>query len=440
MLFLAKNRFHKKEIIAQIVTKLLKKLDKGKKMFYNVSVLNDKHIAFMCFFKAFYISLNRSHCFYIFYYSLRSCLKKIRLHKFLCVNLYFVKAKKLEVIFMNMMHKPLSKFASPRKVLSTVMLVLMVFSTCFTLTAATLRDFTVLDGEKVLKFKTGKNTVGEAIAEANLNLSEYDIVNVPLETPVDQASPVMIKRAEDVFVKDGAKEIYSVKTAYENAKDILKQHNIFVDENDIVVFTEKRLTITRVEFKTETVSNEIPFETIYEDDSSLYIGETKTAVEGVNGLENIVYRDLYHNGEFVERNIASQEVVVEPVNKVVKKGTKQRPIPAPRNTSVTPPTSYVNMITCRATAYDGSYETLGKTNPRTALGRVPTVGTVAVDPRVIPLGTKLYITSSDGSYVYGYGFAGDTGGAIKGNRVDLFMGSRAEALSFGSRSVNVYIL
>jgi len=67
-------------------------------------------------------------------------------------------------------------------------------------------------------------------------------------------------------------------------------------------------------------------------------------------------------------------------------------------------------------------------------------GVVAVDPKVIPLGTKLYIESPDGSYVYGCAVAGDTGGAIKGNRIDLFMDTYSECMQFGRRTMNVYIL
>ena len=63
-----------------------------------------------------------------------------------------------------------------------------------------------------------------------------------------------------------------------------------------------------------------------------------------------------------------------------------------------------------------------------------------MDPSVIPLGTKMYIVSSDGSVVYGLCTAEDTGGAIKGNKVDLYYDTRAECLKFGRRSVDVYIL
>ena len=67
-------------------------------------------------------------------------------------------------------------------------------------------------------------------------------------------------------------------------------------------------------------------------------------------------------------------------------------------------------------------------------------GVVAVDPSVIPLGTKLYIEAEDGSWRYGYAVAGDTGGNIRGNRIDLFFDSRAEALQFGRKQARVYVL
>lgn len=67
-------------------------------------------------------------------------------------------------------------------------------------------------------------------------------------------------------------------------------------------------------------------------------------------------------------------------------------------------------------------------------------GVIAVDPTVIPYGTKMYIESADGKYIYGYAIAGDCGGAIKGKRVDLFYWSKAQCNEFGRRAVNIYFL
>lgn len=97
------------------------------------------------------------------------------------------------------------------------------------------------------------------------------------------------------------------------------------------------------------------------------------------------------------------------------------------------------VITCEATAYTSAADECGKSDGITASGMMFEVGVVAVDRRQIPLGTKLYIESLDGKYVYGYCIAADTGGAIKGNKVDLAMNTKSECFQFGRRQVRVYI-
>ncbi|MCD8048251.1 MAG: ubiquitin-like domain-containing protein [Clostridia bacterium] len=103
--------------------------------------------------------------------------------------------------------------------------------------------------------------------------------------------------------------------------------------------------------------------------------------------------------------------------------------------------SNARVITCEATAYTSSEdETWPYSSGITATGVPFQVGVVAVDPDVIPLKSKLYIETEDGSYVYGYCVADDTGGAIKGNKVDLAMNTKEECFDFGRRTVKVYIL
>ena len=94
----------------------------------------------------------------------------------------------------------------------------------------------------------------------------------------------------------------------------------------------------------------------------------------------------------------------------------------------------IKVFSMEATAYTDDYESQGKWVGQTATGRKPRVGIVAVDPKVIPLGTRLYVEG------YGPAIAGDTGGAIEGHRIDLFMASRGEALRFGRRQIRVRIL
>lgn len=102
--------------------------------------------------------------------------------------------------------------------------------------------------------------------------------------------------------------------------------------------------------------------------------------------------------------------------------------------------SYKKAITMTATAYDDSYASNGKWGAVTALGTKLRPGVVAVDRRVIPLGTKLYIESMDSWPDYGFAVAEDTGGAIKGNKIDLFFKDTDTVWKFGRRKVKVYVL
>ena len=95
----------------------------------------------------------------------------------------------------------------------------------------------------------------------------------------------------------------------------------------------------------------------------------------------------------------------------------------------------VKIISMEATAYTDDIASQGKWIGQTATGMKPQVGVVAVDPKIIPLGTKLYVEG------YGEAIAGDTGGAIKGKRIDLFMATRGQAMEYGRRkNVKVKIL
>ena len=230
-----------------------------------------------------------------------------------------------------------------------------------------------------------------------------------------------------------------INTSEKNVQAILTEAGIQLNPDDTIypALTEEigedgQIVITRIKYEEAVEKVAIPYDSEEVKSSKYELGTKTVTTGGENGIETITYKVKIVNGKEATREEIAREITLEPVTEIVAVGTKV--------TTKALDTTGADYILCTATAYDGSYETLGYYNPKTALGRTPTVGTVAVDPKVIPLGKKLYIESVDGSYVYGECFAGDTGGAIKGNRVDLFMGSRSEALAFGRRQVKVYIL
>jgi 3D (Asp-Asp-Asp) domain-containing protein len=202
---------------------------------------------------------------------------------------------------------------------------------------------------------------------------------------------------------------------------------------------ENEVSVVKVIKRIEKVETAIPFKTKVVRDTSMSISENSIQTQGVEGIDCETYEVLLYDGEEVERTFISKERTREPVDEVRLMGTKGGEKEKGENFS------YSKVLTCNATAYDLSFQSCGK-NPGhpaygiTATGTRARYGTVAVDPKVIPLGTRMYIETEDGSFVYGYCIAEDTGGAIKGNKVDLFFDSNSDCMQFGRRNVKVYIL
>lgn len=192
-----------------------------------------------------------------------------------------------------------------------------------------------------------------------------------------------------------------------------------------------------VAFATESKKEEISYNTVKRLNSSLGAGETVTVREGEEGEKTVKYRIKYENGVEVARETLEETVTKNPVDKVVEYGNKSTEFSSPANGDKL---NYKYVLECNATAYDMSAEENGGYAGQTATGVPLEKGVIAVDPRVIPLGSRVYIEALDGSWSYGYAVAADTGGAIKGNRVDLCYRTRSECIQFGRRKCRVYVL
>ena len=267
---------------------------------------------------------------------------------------------------------------------------------------------------------------------------------------------------------------------------------------------DAEIIIIDVEYQELEETEQVPFEVETKENSELLEGKQKITQYGVYGEKKVTYKVKFEDGEQTEKEIISEEITKEPVNCVVEKGTKKPETEQEKqeteqekqgdtttplttttntatNTSVNAPEQqiitstnpedlstagrayvwsvpagiqddtvnktitagdgssyqYTSVIDVKATAYN-RVEEGGLT---TATGTTTKYGTIAVDPSVIPLGSKLYVVSDGGqSWSYGPGLAEDTGGLIKGNRIDLFFMTGEEATEFGVRSAKVYIL
>ncbi len=288
------------------------------------------------------------------------------------------------------------------------------------------------DGEKVASYHTVFIENEEILERNELTLGAGDELTRTEEGGVITLS---IARGFPVYIKADAKETV-IMIAGGTVADALKKAGLSCGSADILnkeltdaLESGMRITLDRVTFETVEETEEIEYETKKVKTDELYVGNSRTVQKGKDGSKKCTYEVTYINGEEVSRKLVSEEVIEEPVEKIIEVGSK---IKSTFQKTASTPTSYKKVIAMECTAYAA-----GGT---TATGRPAQWGVVAVDPRVIPLGTKLYIETTDGKYIYGTAIAADTGGAIKGNIIDICVNSRAEAYAFGRRTVNVYIL
>ncbi len=308
---------------------------------------------------------------------------------------------------------------------------------------------------QTVTLKTRVDNVEQALEEHGVDVSESDKINVPVDSELDKTNNIVITRGKQVTIKNGdAEEVVTVTKA--DTTDALVEAGYIPGEYDEIssngqsVADSDTIEIVSVSYEEEKQVTPIEFSVEYIDDPSIPKGETRVVTEGSAGEKTTVYNVEYRNNIEVSRNIVSESVTKEPVNKVIANGTKEpvKTVTAPSSTPTSSVDSgntingmkYKKKITMTATAYSTSPSENGGYTV-SAMGNSLGYGIVAIDPSIVPLGSKVYVESTDGTWTYGVASAEDTGGAIKGNRIDLcYEGSVASVNTFGRRSCNVYIL
>ena len=263
------------------------------------------------------------------------------------------------------------------------------------------------------------------------------------------------------LVVDGKKKEISTFTG--NVEELLIEQEVKYDTNDIINLPlDTKLTdgmnveVTDVMVKIEKESKVVDFETEIVKDSEMKKGTTSVSVEGKNGENELVYEVTYHNGKQVGKKVIEENVITNPVNKVVKEGTKEeikveevkevkkeeepKIIEEPVKEETTKEVEQVKETSESSEVSNlGTHMVVESTSycqgSVTATGTQARWGVIAVDPNVIPFGTKVYIPQFDKVFI-----AEDTGGAIKGNKIDIFMENSDDAINWGRRNIDIYIL
>ncbi len=307
------------------------------------------------------------------------------------------------------------------------------------------------DGQSTLLYLTDQDvTVSDAIAQAGITLNELDTLNQDKDATVTDGMYVQVDRVvyEVEVCADGQSTIVKVSERSVTVADAIARAGVTVGEQDRVsldthafVTGSIRVQVDRVTYEEYTATETIPYKTTYRSTCVIKPGKTKVDIYGRNGVEEITYRKVIVNGEVEKTEKVSSKVTTKVRNQVILKGAEYgftiSKTPANANIKLddkNQPLNYSRVIYGSCTAYHG--------DTATSTGRKPGVGVVAVDPREIPYGSVLWIVSKDGSFVYGYAIAGDTGGFIHNSEtvVDLYMDSVVEMNTFGRRNLNVYVI
>ncbi|WP_317854918.1 G5 and 3D domain-containing protein [Chakrabartyella piscis] len=244
---------------------------------------------------------------------------------------------------------------------------------------------------------------------------------------VTASASSMLGTQSVVIEMDGVPRM--VSTSVETVGEVLEQVEASIEENfflndleeDDLVEDMMTISLTSITEKVVATTETVAYETEIVYNTEMEIGEEVVTQAGKDGVVSNVTKEVYHGKELVSEEFVEAKVLEEVVSEIIEVGTH----------GVINGYSYTQTMSMKVTAYTPFDEGC---NGITSTGTVATKGVLAVDPSVIPYGTRVYIPG------YGVAVAEDTGGAIQGNRLDVCYDTKDEAFSWGVRNLTVYIL
>ncbi|MHB8840506.1 MAG: 3D domain-containing protein [Candidatus Aquicultor sp.] len=299
-----------------------------------------------------------------------------------------------------------------------------------------------IDG-KASTITTRARTVATVLRENGVTVKANDEVTPKPSSALKEGMTVQVKHAVPVTIrmnKQGIAMMSAAGTVGEALKDIglrLKPVDKVVPNVSEKLIAGMTVEVTLVKSKCEVTKVPVAYQRVTNADPKLDYGQQVVVSQGKPGLLLRIVEVVFEGDRPVRRLVKLESMVSPPLAEVVAVGTKRKiarlvesPVYVSRGAGRVPTGS--RTFTMRASAYAPNYGP--GVGSRCANGMKARKGVVAVDPRVIPLGTRLYIEG------YGEAIAADTGGAIKGNRIDLCYNTPGECFKFGRRSVKVTIL
>ena len=300
--------------------------------------------------------------------------------------------------------------------------------------------FTLIENSQQLQLRSSRETVATALRDVGVRLGPGDEVQPPLDTELTSGVQVHVQHATQIVVTlpESKAILYSLagtvgEALAESGIELPADYRL---EPAAGARVSAGLAVHVIGISEEHVleTERIESHTIYRADPSLAYGERRV-VQGQDGVHYYQYSLVYENGEITSRELASDWYDPEPADTVIYYSTAD-PAPAPAQLDIPNGLNVVGTLNVYATWYNPASAGRSASDPSyglTATGIPVDRGVIAVDPSVIPLGTRLYIPG------YGYGVAADTGGGIRGNMIDLGYPDGV-TVDWLSHWVDIYIL
>lgn len=314
----------------------------------------------------------------------------------------------------------------------------------------------VVDGKETI-VHTKQWTVQRLLAEHSVEAGQNDRLSAPLETVVKKGQRYSVDHTFPVQIKvDG-----QIKTVFSTAATVgglLQENHFALGEYDKVIpglesgiSADGQIQIVRVTKEIEEISEPVPYEIVKQNNASMLKGKEQVIQEGKQGIVLKHMEKVYEDGILVSVTMLGEKLQSETVDKIVAVGTKNNNVvttlsvssPSVKEVSVSGITFGVKQIlnNVKLTAYSSGVASTGKKNTDSEYGitytgtRVKEGRTIAVDPKVIPLGWWVYI---DG---IGFRRAEDIGGGVKGSHIDIYYDSEEYVNRFGmKRGYTVYVI
>ena len=307
--------------------------------------------------------------------------------------------------------------------------------------------YVITDGDRVFTYTTSATDPRQVLGEAGLELDEDDTYTTQAGATGHE---ITVCRSQTIHINYYGEEMTATSHG-ETVEELLTRLNLSLGENDTIswplsdkTFDGMRLRVESVIHQEQTYTVTIPHSTAYCYDPALPAGMEVVVVEGMDGELLCTATVTYVNSREVSRTVLTEVLTRNAVEEVIAIGTGLAASPAsdsnmpiitedliilPNGEVLT----YTGTTTARATAYYNQ--------GTTATGTVAQMGVVAVDPSFIPYGTRMFIITNDGAYIYGIAAAEDAGdGNIQGNRIDIWFPTKAECIQFGYRDCTIYFL